>query len=313
MFMPRALRIEYAGACYHVMCRGDRREEIFRSDADRELFLATLGQACKKTGWQVHAYVLMPNHYHLIVETPEPNLVDGMRWFQGTYTARFNRRHRLSGHLFQGRYKALLVDAKAGGYLQTASTYVHLNPVRAGLVRPGDVPEYPWSSVPCYASQRRRPGWLRVDRVLGELGLGDSPADRRRYMDFLTKQGGEDARSLKASTERYAGIRRGWCFGDPSFREDALERVGKRAVSRSHSGAAALAHGEAQAIRLISAGLKRMGVDMDTVRGWTWREPRKRALARLVRSCTTMTNGWVGAYLGGGHDSTVSRAVHEQG
>lgn len=107
--MPRKLRIEYEGAIYHVMNRGDRREAIFLEDADRVLFLETLGQACGKTGWQVHACCLMPNHFHLVVETPRANLVAGMKWFLGTYTARFNRRHKLFGHLFSGRYKSLVV------------------------------------------------------------------------------------------------------------------------------------------------------------------------------------------------------------
>ena len=101
--MARKARVEFPGAVYHVLDRGDRREAIFRDDADRELFLATLGQACGRTGWRVHAWVLMGNHYHLLLETPEANLVAGMRWLQMTYTVRFNRRHRLCGHLFQGR------------------------------------------------------------------------------------------------------------------------------------------------------------------------------------------------------------------
>ena len=105
--MPRKPRVEFAGAVYHVMCRGDRQEEIFWEDGDRECFLDTLWESCDRTGWQIHAYVLMGNHYHLLLETPEANLVAGMRWFQGTYTARFNARHRVCGHLFQGRYKAL--------------------------------------------------------------------------------------------------------------------------------------------------------------------------------------------------------------
>src|ERR1051325_9443868 len=108
--MPRKLRVEYPGAIYHVMNRGDRREAIFLSEQDRELFLETLGEACEKTGWQVHAYCLMSNHFHLVLETPQANLVSGMRWFLGTYTARFNRRHNVLGHLFSGRYKSLVVD-----------------------------------------------------------------------------------------------------------------------------------------------------------------------------------------------------------
>ena len=117
--MPRKLRLEYEGAIYHVMNRGDRREDIFLDDRDREGFLKALGETCRKTDWQVHAYCLMGNHFHLVVETPQGNLSAGMQWFLGTYTSRFNRRHKLFGHLFSGRYKALIVDGSGDGYLRT--------------------------------------------------------------------------------------------------------------------------------------------------------------------------------------------------
>src|SRR5215472_16980098 len=129
--MPRPLRIQYAGARYHVMSRGDRREAIFHDDADRLEFLRTLGQACQKTGWQVHSYCLMSNHFHLVIETPNANLVAGMKWLLGVYTARFNRRRKVFGHLFSGRYKALIVDGSGNGYLKSVCDYVHLDPVRA--------------------------------------------------------------------------------------------------------------------------------------------------------------------------------------
>src|SRR5437879_3973667 len=129
--MPRKLRVEYPEAIYHVMNRGDRREPIFRDEEDRKVFLLTLGQCCGKTDWQVHAWCLMPNHFHLVVETPRANLVAGMKWFLGTYTARFNRRHKLFGHLFSGRYKSLIVDSSGSGYLRTVWDYVPLNPARA--------------------------------------------------------------------------------------------------------------------------------------------------------------------------------------
>src|SRR6266480_2404283 len=134
--MPRKLRIQYPGAIYHLMSRGDQRENIFKDDKDRKRFIYTLAEACRKTDWQIHAFCLMRNHFHLAVETPQPNLVAGMKWFLGTYTSRFNRRHSLVGHLFSGRYKALIVDGSGSGYLRTVCDYVHLNPVRAGLIRP---------------------------------------------------------------------------------------------------------------------------------------------------------------------------------
>src|SRR5271157_6272348 len=118
--MPRKLRLEYAGAMYHVMSRGDRRERIFLDDVDRLDFIKTLAEACQKTGWWVHAYCLMPNHYHLVLETREPNLVAGMAWLQSSYTIRFNHRHRLFGHAFGGRCQAQLVEGSRNGYLRCA-------------------------------------------------------------------------------------------------------------------------------------------------------------------------------------------------
>src|SRR5690349_6697709 len=106
------MRLEYAGAIYHLMNRGDRREVIVKDWRDRERFLSTLGEACEKTGWQVHAFCLMSNHFHLVVETPQPNLVKGMSWLLGTYSHRFNRRHQVVGHLFSGRYKSLIVKRR---------------------------------------------------------------------------------------------------------------------------------------------------------------------------------------------------------
>ena len=127
-----------------------RREAIFRDEADRRFFLQTLGEACLMTGWRIHAWVLLPNHYHLFVETPEANLSKGMQWLQNTLTRRFNTRHRLWGRLFGDRYKAVLVEGEKGYYYETLLDYIHLNPARCGLVRPKrkqSLLDYPWSSV----------------------------------------------------------------------------------------------------------------------------------------------------------------------
>src|SRR5437867_2244068 len=159
--MARKFRIQY-----HVMNRGDRRESIFHDDADRQRFIETLGEACGKTGWQVHAYCLMPNHFHLVLQTPQPNLVAGMKWFLGTYTGRFNRRHKLFGHLFSGRYKALIVDSATPGYLKTACDYVHLNPVRARLLVNGSVPaihQFPLDT--CSGGRNSGDGMARKIRI----------------------------------------------------------------------------------------------------------------------------------------------------
>src|SRR4249919_2824805 len=136
--MPRKVRIEYPGAIYHVMSRANAKGNIFETDVDRQDFVKTLAETCQKTSFEVHAYCLMRNHFHLVVETPNANLVAGMRWLLSTYTIRLNHRNRLSGHVFSGRYKAILVDGSDTGDLRTACDYVHLNPVRAKLLGPKD-------------------------------------------------------------------------------------------------------------------------------------------------------------------------------
>src|SRR5258706_15940339 len=144
--MARKLRVQYPGAVYHVMSRGNHRERIVRGDSDRQLFLKTLGEACQKAGFEVHAFCLMSNHFHLVIETPQGNLVAGMKWLLSTYTARFNRRRKVFGHLFSGRYKGIIIDARTPGYLRTVCDYVHLNPARAKLLRPEQkLREFRWS------------------------------------------------------------------------------------------------------------------------------------------------------------------------
>lgn len=152
--MPRERRIEYEDAIYHVMARGDRREDIVLDDADRDRFEETLEEVIEKSGWVVFAWVLMSNRYHFLIKTPEANLVKGMSWFQGTWAKRLNARHMLWGHLFGGRYKAIPVEDE--DYLTGLIHYVHLNPVRAGLVRKEDgIESYPWCTLGDYIKPKR--------------------------------------------------------------------------------------------------------------------------------------------------------------
>ncbi len=179
------MRVEYPGAIYHIMDRGDRREDIFVNDVDRQDLLKTLAEACQKTGWQVHAYCLMRNHFHLVLETPNANLVEGMRWLLSAYTIRLNHRQKLFAHVFSGRYKALIVEGSGNGYLKTACDYVHLNPARANLLGKEDrLLAYPWSSLVWYlAAPQHRPDWIRVDRLLGEHGIQDDCAASRQQFE----------------------------------------------------------------------------------------------------------------------------------
>lgn len=161
--MSRPIRIEYAGALYHITSRGNERKAIFREESDFDIYLEVLSQVCERFNWVIHAYCLMTNHYHLLVETPDANLSKGMRQLNGVYTQKFNRKHRRVGHLYQGRYKSILVDKDS--YLLELSRYIVLNPVRAkGMV---DLPvEWPWSSYQDIIGLRTAPDWLANDALL---------------------------------------------------------------------------------------------------------------------------------------------------
>ncbi|MCX6901903.1 MAG: transposase [Verrucomicrobia bacterium] len=252
--MPRPLRIDYPGAIHHVMSRGDRRDHIYLDDVDRQEFLKTLAEACLKTDWKVHAYCLMPNHFHLVVETPEANLVAGMHWLLSTYTIRLNRRHDTPGHVFSGRYKALVVEGGGGGYLKTVCDYVHLNPVRAKLLGPQDrLLSYPWSSLGWYlAAKNHRPGWMRVDRLLGEHGIrADTAASREEFERRM-----EALRMQEDDEEALAPLRQGWCLGSQGFREEMLKLV-EQNVGENHDAALRRESAAAKAERILAEELAR--------------------------------------------------------
>ncbi|MDA3877116.1 MAG: transposase [Halothiobacillus sp.] len=180
--MSRPLRIEFSGALYHITSRGDRREDIFVDDTDREDFLEVFAEVCDRHAWACHAYCLMSNHYHLLVETREATLGKGMRQLNGVYTQRFNRRHRRVGHVFQGRYKAILVDKDS--YLLELARYIVLNPVRAVMVR--SAREWSWSSYRATAGFSDVPSWLSVDRLLSGFGRRRSAA-MEAYRRFVSE------------------------------------------------------------------------------------------------------------------------------
>jgi REP-associated tyrosine transposase len=178
--MARPLRLEFAGAIYHLTARGNARQKIFCSDADRQLFMDTLAGVVFRYGWICHAYCLMANHYHLLVETPKPNLSLGMRQLNGIYTQAFNRRHRRVGHLFQGRFKAILVEKES--YLLELCRYIVLNPMRVkGNVKTGT---WKWSSYRATAGLVSAPEFLATDWVLGQFGKNRAQA-QKRYREFV--------------------------------------------------------------------------------------------------------------------------------
>jgi putative transposase len=304
---------EYAGAIYHVMSRGNRGDPIYLDDKDCETFLDTLKEACTKTGWLVHAFVLMGNHYHLLLETPEANLVEGMKWLQGTYTQRFNARHKVWGHLLQGRYKAIPVDGSAGGdYFPTVANYIHLNPARSRAVDAleGDLTAYRWSSYPCYLDVSVRPEWLVVDRVLGSLGVGDDASGRGWYRELMQKRVVEIAVSdnPEAFDEAWAGIRRGWYLGSDGFRQDLMEQVGSHMAGKqnaSFSGTAVQEHNEVEAERLMVWALSRIGVVLSELPSMRKGCAEKMAVAWLLKKRTVVKNEWISRHLCCGHRANI--------
>ena len=305
--MARRLRVQFPGAIYHVMNRGDRRETIFHDDTDREQFTNTLADACGKTAWKIQVFCLMPNHFHIVVETPLPNLVDGMKWFLGTYSARFNRRRKLAGHVFSGRYKSLLVGGE-GGYLRTVCDYVHLNPARGNLLAQ-DQPlrSYRWSSFPLYLlPTAQRPDWLSVGRLLGEWGIPrDNPSGRQLFEQAL------EARRMQEQEDEFGHIRHDWCLGSPEFRQRILEEMGN-GFGAHHYGQEVQESAEAKANRIVNAELLNVG--------WTERDLAERRkgdvhkvrIARRLRAETTMTLKWIADRLHMGTSTHLGHLLYWQ-
>lgn len=305
--MPRKLRVEYPGAIYHVMSRANGNARILETDVDRQDFLKTLAEACEKTGFQVHAYCLMRNHFHLVVETPNGNLIKGMQWLLGAYSLRFNARHSLFGHVFGGRYKALVVDGSGDGYLKTACDYVHLNPVRAKLLgSEARLLEFPWSSFGFYlAAPSHRPGWLRVDRLLAEHGIRrDDSAGRAQFERRMERR-----RSEADNGESWKVMRHGWCVGSEEFKRDLLERIEGR-LGEHHSGELKRECADAKAERIINEELKRLGWDETELSRRAKSDPAKLAIAGRLRKETTLTLPQVAGRLSMGSWKSLNAKLH---
>lgn len=229
--MARPLRLEFAGGLYHITSRGDRREAIYSNDDERQLWLDVLGQVCERFNWVIHGYCQMTNHYHLLVETLDGHLSRGMRQLNGVYTQQFNHRHHETGHLFQGRYKAILVQKDS--HLLELTRYVVLNPVRAGMVmRPED---WAWSSYRAMIQAASEPRWLDVDWTLSQFGMSRTQAVAA-YRQFVM--------AGKGLPDPKAQVRHQLFLGDEAFIAAHQQPVEKpdalRDVSRAHKRAVAL-------------------------------------------------------------------------
>jgi len=295
------------------MCRGNGGKSIFDDDKDREKFLKTLWECCKQTGWIIHAYVLMDNHYHLLLETPEANLVAGMKWFQGTYTKRFNARHHEWGHLYQGRYKSLLIDDENFSYFQTASTYIHLNPVRAKLIDPENTSifDYRWSSLHFYnLTPSKRPEGLMLSRVLESFSFRDTRSGRKEYSEWIKKRAVEelDPKSEKELAAERKSLKRGWYMGTAVFRDKLISML-EETSSDNCRGEQRREHGEYMARELIEKGLSVLQCTFEELKALPQNHINKQALAWLVKRHTVVSGEWIRKELEMGGRSNITRAL----
>jgi REP element-mobilizing transposase RayT len=293
------------------MARGDGGKTVFESDADRKDFLSRLGKVCASHGWRVHAWVLMGNHFHLLVETPEANLVSGMKLLLGAFSQSWNRRRLRRGHVIQGRYKSIPVNASDADpyYFRIVADYIHLNPARAGLAggARGKLTGYRWSSLPAH-SKGAGPDWLETGRLLRAFELAGDGRGRRAYVDWL------EARAANGGTidiEATKALKRGWFLGEPGFRDRLLARLERKPGKRSRAGEPLKQHGESEAERLVIHALRLLGLPVaeEELAGLRKGDPAKVRVAVLVRTTTTASNEWIARRLGMGHPGSVSRLV----
>lgn len=298
--MARKLRIEYPGAIYHVLNRGNYRRDLFETSGAAEVFLRTLFETTGQYGWIIHAYVLMPNHYHLALETPEPTLVEGMHWLQSTLATRFNRFRGENGHLFQGRYKSLLVEDNSA--LARVVDYVHLNPVRAGIVPPDQLKAFRWSSLRAFMRGPRDPAMRAADWLQARGGWQDDTEGWAAYEQHLIRIGQDEARWEQDGLK---GISRGWAIGTDSWRKAIAEEYAQKALARGLDRTEARELREATWQKSLNAALKETGKSLKDLKTKPKKMAWKIELAERVRADTGASVVWLARMLQIGQPSTL--------
>ena len=301
--MARKPRIQFAGALYHVINRGNFRQDLFTGPGTAQAFEKTLYETCDRCGWELGAYCIMRNHFHLALATPKGNLTEGMQWLQSTFGNRFNKFFKERGHVFQGRYKAILVEP--GRHWARVVDYIHLNPVRAGLVSVARLQEYPWSSFSKYIRKRTRPKFLRAEDWMTELGgLADTPTGWRKYRQHL-----EELNELnpKEKNEAFGEMSKGRILGTTAFRRAVWDEFRKMELARDWGGSELRELNEIEWEKLLFESLVTLGKTEEDISNDKKSVEWKSALAWWMKKGSSVTNRWLGENLNMGAPSAVSR------
>jgi REP element-mobilizing transposase RayT len=306
--MARKPRIEFAGAIYHVLNRGNYKADLFDSAGAAQAFIECLFQTCERMGWRLHAFCLMRNHYHLAVETPSGNLVTGVHWLQSTFGNRFNRFRGEHGRAFQGRYQAILVEP--GRHLANLVDYIHLNPVRAKVVTLEQLGQFRWSSYRYFMREAgERPSFLLCETWLQDNGgLTDSPQGWRSYHDRLTWLMADEGRQKEAAFERMS---RGWVYGGEAFQKNLLGKFKRMPNSSDWGGAEIAGINRVEWKKHLALALRTLERDLATAHSEPKSAPWKIAVATWLKQRTSVSNRWLTEQLGMGAPDAVSRYVSE--
>ncbi len=300
--MARRMRIQFPGAIYHVINRGNYRRDLFETAGAAKAFEATLEEGAPRFRWIVHAYSLMRNHFHLAVETPEPNLVEGMHWLQSTYATRYNRFRSERGHLFQGRFQSPLIES--GESLVRVVDYIHLNPVEAGIVSAADAAKFRWSSLGRFV-RGSAGACLTPDRWLGALGLSNGAAGWRTYLARL-EQLAEEGWHSQVEKELCTG----WAIGTVAWRRALAEEFALYKLDPGVSADEARDFKRARHQTCLDRALQEVGHTLeharDAQRGVLW----KRDIARRLRQECAAPYRWIADVLHMGSANSVRAYVH---
>jgi putative transposase len=319
--MARSLRIEKSNGVYHVINRGNYRQDLFINEGAHQAFESCLFEACAMCGWVLEGYCVMTNHFHLVIRTPEGNLVYGMKWLQSiplSGTNRYHRYRKIHGKLFQGRYKSLIVEEES--YLGALLHYVHLNPVRAGMVDVKSLRDYRWSSFWYLHHPSKRPEFMDCSGCLVAAGsLTDSPAGRKRYRNYLSWLSADSGAQKELLFDRMC---KGWAIGSKDFKKGLLseEIERKKAKSEAEGGDVNLEPErydgkelrEANELKwelFLERGLKALGKDAAAIREDKKSVVWKVMLAAVIKRHTSATNVWITGKLNMGISQAVSQNV----